>query len=95
MDYKDILIRLKCPDDIEKCTRLKKYQNSCVLCRDETMKDAADAIDSLLAKRDAKTNGLRDLGCLSCKYFDSDIPTGPCVNCYGTNWKWRGPQKQD
>lgn len=52
IDYKDILVRLKCPDDIEKCTRLKKYQNSCVWCRDEAMKDAASAIETLLAERE-------------------------------------------
>lgn len=101
MDYKDILSRLKCPDDIEKCTRLKKYENSCVWCRDETMKDAADAIEILLAERDALYKLAKRCpmqNAKECSHYDEcfkdaydNMRIMRCASC--VSWQWRGPQK--
>lgn len=67
----------------------------CKLCD-----QAADAIEALLAERDAAVNELKyRVGCKSCAYFCVSIFEEPCYSCRKEKkfdkWKWRGPQKHD
>lgn len=75
--------------------RLRKYADfgaKLVVCE-----DAATAIETLLAERDAAVKELHGR-CSKCKHFSSGILEFPCTDCRferGTSdhWEWRGPQK--
>lgn len=59
--------------------------------------EAADAIETLLAERDAVMKELHG-DCDKCRYFG--FYAQPCCNCYINGglidyWQWRGPQKED
>lgn len=85
-DYKELIARLKTQDLAIKNRKIPSiFQN------------AADAIETLLAERDAAVNELKDrVGCSSCAYFYDSILKDPCVSCRKeSNWKWRRPQKHD
>lgn len=58
---------------------------------------AADAIETLLAERDAVMKDLHG-DCDKCRYFG--LSAHPCCHCYINGgmfdyWQWRGPQKHD
>lgn len=60
--------------------------------------DAATAIETLLAERDAAVEDLRFVSdCTSCKYYPFDGSCDACLECSCENenvaWEWRGPQK--
>lgn len=65
--------------------------------------DAADAIETLLAERDAAVENLKFSGgkrCRFCIYNDRSIHDFPCNSCCETGgmseyWEWCGPQKGD
>ena len=64
---------------------------------DKMMLDAATAIETLLAERDAAVKELHGR-CSKCKHFSSGLLEFPCTDCRferGTSdhWEWRGPQK--
>lgn len=75
--------------------RLRKYADfgaKLVVCE-----DAATAIETLLAERDAAVKELHGR-CSKCKHFSSGLLEFPCTDCRferGTSdhWEWRGPQK--
>lgn len=57
--------------------------------------EAADAIETLLAERDAAVEELHGR-CSKCKHFHSGPLKFPCADCClegGTSdhWEWRGP----
>lgn len=53
MDYKELIERTKCPNSVRECKWLGLYDFSCKRCREQTMKDCAAAIETLLAEREA------------------------------------------
>lgn len=60
---------------------------------------AADAIETLLAERDAAVETLRYMGCDVCKYKKVDWSEEPCCSCHRVGgwkdgWHWRGPQEE-
>lgn len=64
--------------------------------------DAADAIETLLAERDAAVEDLKrgESRCFTCSFDNMSIHDFPCNSCkeagrMGDYWKWRGPQKGD
>lgn len=85
MDYKEIIEAMRSTDV------------KVVFCRSL---DAADAIETLLAERDAAVEDLRPIAdCASCKWYFGDSSGEVCDGCdypgEGSNWEWRGPQKGD
>lgn len=68
--------------------RLRKYADfgaKLVVCE-----DAATAIETLLAERDAAVEELRG-ECRVCEHRGECLFNDQCGN--GSNWQWRGPQK--
>lgn len=57
---------------------------------DKMMLDAATAIETLLAERDAAVEELRG-ECRVCEHRGECLFNDQCGN--GSNWQWRGPQK--
>ena len=92
MDYKEPIEQLKnirflYADDGLKCASI--------------CKDAATAIETLLAERDAAIEFLKSTKnrCGSCAYNYHSVYDYPCKHCKETGgmsdyWKWRGPQKE-
>lgn len=85
MDYNEIIEAMRSTDV------------KVVLCRSL---DAADAIETLLAERDAAVEDLRMGGCKSCKHKGISYCDAPCKFCkeiggMSDYWEWRGPQKGD
>lgn len=66
----------------------------------EYIDDAATAIETLLAERNAAIKSLHGR-CGECKHHESGTSRFPCDACSirGTGlidrWQWRGPQKED
>lgn len=68
----------------------------------DTLREAARTIETLLAERDAAIADIfqsSDSLCNVCKYFPDDF-SPICFNCtqiggLNNNWQWRGPQKHD
>lgn len=80
MDYKELIEAL----------------DNCGEFNGELLDEAATAIETLLAEREA---AIEDLGtaftCLTCA--NSMEQTGSCefvADCVGQYWQWRGPQKE-
>lgn len=87
MDYKELIEQLK---------HCKSYKPKYELQR--TMLEAATAIETLLAERDAAVEDLKGR-CGVCKHrrvclFDEQHRIGCAVSNRG-HWEWRGPQKGD
>lgn len=68
----------------------------------DPLEKAADAIETLLAERDAAVEHLSHGGsrCNCCAYNYHSIHDYPCKHCKETGgmsdyWEWRGPQKED
>ena len=74
-------------------------------CRQWLIKDAADAIESLIAERDAAVNEISSCKlskARTCKYYAACLKKYsemgafgrilPCPDC--DNWQWRGPQEE-
>lgn len=91
MDYKKLAERLNAYS--------AEYQ-----CHGGITAEAADAIETLLAERDAAVADI-DRYCATCKHFlifhnectpDYDCDNPECKNISGVNtgWQWRGPQKE-
>lgn len=81
MDYKDLIRRL---DD-------------CGGFDGDLLDDAAEAIETLLAERDAALDEFHGL-CSRCKHFHPGPLEFPCSDCRfeggeSDHWKWRGPTK--
>lgn len=87
MDYKELIRKLKCQGSIT--FDIYAISRDC--------KEAADAIETLLAELDAAMIDLRRMGCQVCKHLGNDSLNSPCCTCGDTdnNWQWRGPQKHD
>lgn len=84
MDYKELIRRL---DD-------------CGEFDGDLLDDAAEAIETLLAERDAAMEDLRLVAdCTSCKWHPFDSSCDACLECSCENenvaWQWRGPTKGD
>lgn len=90
MDYKELIEQLKRATSFH-----GKWLRECML-------DAADAIQTLLAERDAAVEDLKFSSgkrCRSCIYNDISIHGFPCNSCCETGgmseyWEWCGPQKE-
>lgn len=85
MDYKDLVQRLNAYS--------AEYQYHGGITA-----EAADAIETLIAERDAAIDALNYGGCSTCKYQNLGYDSKPCMFCYqsrGTsgNWEWKGPQE--
>lgn len=98
MDYKELIERMRRVDCV--------YANGGVL-QAAIAKEAATAIETLLAERDAAIEMLRG-ECRACKHNVGWHNVGKCCTCThetagplipkeqcDDNWKWRGPQKGD
>lgn len=64
----------------------------------DTLRESAAAIETLLAERDAAVEWLRG-SCINCKNFYSSPQSSQCADCRfdcGTSdhWEWRGLQKE-
>lgn len=84
MDYKELITEIR-------TYIVKTYQ---VGFQPEICQRAADAIETILAERDAAVNEMRGI-CSFCAHkktcqFGNHL-RDICVN--GSNWQWRGPQK--
>lgn len=77
MDYKELIERLK---------HCKSYKPKHELQR--TMLDAATAIETLLAEREAAMKDLRRTGCDTCEHRKDCYPCSKCMN--GSCWEWHG-----
>lgn len=73
-------------------------ENNCNVL--DYIEDAATAIETLLAERDAAVEIISSGGkrCRACVYNDRGIHDFPCCHCRETGgmtdyWEWRGPQK--
>lgn len=91
MDYKE---------QIEELRFLSSHvpEQMCDADGKDPLEKAADAIETLLAERDAAVDGMRGR-CSKCKHFSVGVLHFPCTDCcfeVGTNdhWQWRGPQKE-
>lgn len=89
MDYKELIDRLKNIRFL--------YADNGLKC-ESICKDAATAIETLLAERDAAVEELRGR-CSKCKHLRSGILEFPCADCCfesgkSDHWEWRGPQKE-
>lgn len=90
MDYKELIEQLK---------HCKSYKPKYELQR--TMIEAATAIETLLAERDAAVKDLRNGSmqrCRSCAHQECGVKDFPCFSCKDTGgfsdyWEWRGPTK--
>lgn len=93
MDYKKLSYSLR--------DYAEQYKSGSTLGRaivetEDVMFDAADAIEALLAERDAALEDLKGR-CDICKHrrvciFDEQHRI-ECANSKRAHWKWRGPQK--
>ena len=86
MDYKELIERLNAYS--------AEHQ-----CHGGITAEAADAIKTLLAERDAAVEGLSYFTpCSACVHSDDYNNGKPCefsTDCtYGQYWEWRGPQKE-
>lgn len=74
MDYKELIRRL----------------DNCGEFDGDLLDDAATAIETLLAERDAAVEEI-ETGCDNCKYLDVDTKEEPCASCDAkcSKWKWR------
>lgn len=93
MDYKNLIKKLEYQAETIR-------NNNCTTMSAEESESAANAIEALLAERDAAVNELKyRVGCNSCAYFRVGIFEEPCYSCRKEKkfdkWKWRGPQKHD
>lgn len=93
MDYKELIERLKYyGTDYATGGNLGRE----IMGTDDVLLDAATAIETLLAERDAAVEELRG-ECRGCERrggcLFNDQYRDECGN--GSNWKWRGPQKGD
>lgn len=66
---------------------------------DDALTDAADAIEALLAERDAAEKALKKFGCNACKHSGVSRRDNPCCDCcrlagWEDKWEWRGPQEE-
>lgn len=89
MDYKELIENLREKAEMELC---KNVFVSFALS------DAATAIETLLAEKEAAMEDLRKKRCDFCKYDDRLATEYPCSICGDTGrmsdkWEWRGPQK--
>ena len=87
---------MDCKELIEQLKHCKSYKPKYELQR--TMLEAATAIETLLAERDAAVEDLKGM-CGVCKHrgvclFDEQHRIGCAVSNRG-HWEWRGPQKGD
>lgn len=84
--------------DYEKLIKLLRDENNCDVL--DYVEDAADAIEVLLAERDAAL----ERSCADCKHFvishngctpDCDCNNSECKCVDGVNlgWQWRGPKE--
>lgn len=69
------------------------------LCLQDALRDAATAIETLLAERDAAVDELLAFRtCGTCKNSVLNrADANPCpfrIDCNGQYWEWRGPQKE-
>lgn len=88
---------MDCKELIE---RLRKKNQSWAAYHDQglshVLEDAADAIETLLAERDAAVEDLAKICeenpdvCQYCKHMPCTGKHGRCIG-----WEWRGPQKGD
>lgn len=63
----------------------------------DTLREAADAIEALLAEWDAAIDDIQR-NCINCAYSESNNSNHtPCefieFCSFAEHWKWRGPQK--
>lgn len=66
----------------------------------DTLRDAADAIETLLEERDSAVEELRG-NCSACVHANISAESSPCYDCTWSafcmsgsdNWEWRGRQK--
>lgn len=104
MDYKELLERLKYYGTTY---AIGENLGREIDGTDEVMADAATAIETLLAERDAAVEMLRG-ECHACKHNVGWHNVGKCCTCIhetasplipkeqcDDNWEWRGPQKED
>lgn len=99
MDYKELIERLKYyGTDYATGGNLGRE----IMGTDDVLLDAATAIETLLAERDAAVEIISSGGkrCRACVYNDRGIHDFPCCHCRETGgmtdyWEWRGPQKGD
>lgn len=90
MDYKGLIERLKRQGSVT----TYKQKTICGDC-----KDAAIAIETLLAERDAALLEIPK-DCSRCIHWGKPKIESPCRECWyssgpNKNWKWRGPKKED
>lgn len=89
MDYKELIERIE-----DSCDFAVAIEEDDLFT---TLKDAADAIETLLAERDAAVEDLKGR-CDICKHrcvclFDEHRRVG-CANSKRGHWQWRGPKKE-
>lgn len=92
MDYKELIKQLV---DCDQLSAAIEDDNLSL-----ALENAADAIETLLAERDAAVEDLYG-DCIACAHSDSPAERRPCSGCcyytlapYGKDyWQWRGPQK--
>lgn len=86
MEYKELIKQLR-------AYRLMIIDRSMI---DDALTNSANAIETLLAERDAVMKDLHG-ECDKCRYFG--LSAHPCCHCYINGgmfdyWQWRGPQKE-
>lgn len=93
MDYKELIKKLR-----EQNQSLTAYND---LELAHCLEDAATAIETLLAERDAAVEDLTlCASCATCKYNEVSASDSPCAKCRkikykeNLNWEWRGSQTQ-
>lgn len=88
--------------DYEKLIEQLRDENNCDVldCVLDYVKDTADAIEALLAEREAMMEDLRcEASCTVCKHSHRDEAEPPCCYCIATPrgtrncWEWRGPKE--
>ena len=94
MDYKKLIFNLR--------DYAEQYKSGSTLGRaivetEDVMFAAADAIETLLAERDAAIEESRG-DCKKCRFTNFGSFDFPCFRCVRTGgkadyWEWRGPQK--
>lgn len=86
MEYKDLV------EELRMVASLDGFCYDCTQCV-----NAANAIEALLAERDAAINELKNrVGCSSCAYFGDSPFEEPCCSCRKeSNWIWEWDKKKE
>lgn len=97
MDYKELIELLRRTVEHGNEEPWEYCTNRCGGC--EMCDQAADALETLLAERDAAIDDIQR-NCINCAYTESNNSNHtPCefieFCSFAEHWKWRGPQKQD